>query len=244
MKLYGLIGKTLIYSFSKEYFTKKFEAESIKDSEYGLFELDHIYQFSALISTHTFSGLNVTIPYKESVIPFLDELDEYAREIGAVNTISFDGSQLKGYNTDIIGFEESILKLIGDQDIEFALVLGTGGASKAIQFVLHKLCIKPTIASRTSGDIAYSEINKELLEKHKLIINCTPLGTYPDVDKCPDIPYKYLSEKHLLFDLVYNPEKTLFLKHGEEAGCKIMNGLPMLKGQAEAAWKIWNNSNI
>ena len=241
IKKYGLIGETLTYSFSKDYFSKKFEKEGIQDSQYELYELKRIEDFCSLIDENDFSGLNVTIPYKEVVIPYLDEIDHDALEIGAVNTISFDGSQLKGYNTDIIGFKSSLLDLIGERKIDRALVLGTGGASKAIQFVLKKEGIRPTVVSRSTGNLQYKNIDKKVMTEHHLIVNCTPLGTFPNVDECPEILYRHVSHKHLFYDLVYNPEKSLFLKSGEQGGAKIMNGLPMLIGQAEGAWKIWNN---
>ncbi len=244
MKFFGLIGERLDYSFSKDYFAKKFVAENIQDCKYDLYEIPTIEEFPSLIQSHNFTGLNVTIPYKEKVIPYLDELDEAAAEIGAVNTITFDGSQLKGYNTDIAGFEESLLTLKGRRKIERALILGTGGASKAIQYVLKKRNIKTMVVSRKTGDIRYNKLDKSHIRESRLIVNCTPLGTYPNLEECPPIPYEFVTRKHLFYDLVYNPKKSLFLKHGEQKGCKIINGLPMLIGQAEAAWNIWNKLKI
>ena len=191
-------------------------------------------------------GLNVTIPYKQEVLKYIHELDEEAAQIGAINTIRFgaDG-RLKGYNTDVVGFEKSLVPFLGaaiDQNLH-ALILGTGGASKAILYVLNKLRIKSTYVSRSANrGIAYEQLDEQAVSQHRLIINCTPLGTYPDVDQAPPFPYSYLTEKHFLYDLVYNPEKTLFLKRGEERGAKTINGIPMLALQAEASWKIWNNT--
>lgn len=241
MKTFGLIGKTLHYSFSKNYFTEKFLKEGIKNCSYHLFELETIEKFCSFLDKQELHGLNVTIPYKESIIPYLEELDPEAAKIGAVNTIKFEDGYLKGYNTDVIGFRDSLLHKLNGRKIEHALILGTGGASKAIQFALEKLAIQSTIVSRSKGDIHYKELDEMCLESHQLIINCTPLGTFPSVDECPPIPYQYLTAKHLLYDLVYNPEKSLFLKRGEASNAEIINGLPMLIGQAEASWKIWNN---
>ncbi len=244
MKTYGLIGKTLGHSFSKRYFTEKFEKEEI-NARYELFELPDIVQFPALVDGNYLSGLNVTIPYKEQIIPFLDELDTVAQEVGAVNTIRFIRSEsrmmLKGYNTDVAGFANSFAPLLQPQH-KSALILGTGGASKAVTYALKTLNIGYKFVSRKpSGDnYSYQQLTKEIIEKYKIIINCTPAGTFPNVDAAPEIPYQYLSSGHLLYDLIYNPEKTLFCKLGEKRGATIKNGLDMLYGQAIAAWKIWN----
>jgi len=244
MRLYGLIGYPLKHSFSKRYFAEKFRREGI-DARYDLYELQRIDDFPELVKMPGLCGLNVTIPYKESVIPFLNELDEVAEKIGAVNVIKFlrknNHLWLKGYNSDIIGFEKAIipfLKTFHDK----ALLLGTGGAAKAISFVLAAHNIKVTHVSRKPGinKITYNDLNEELMREHKLIINATPLGTYPNLCSCPDIPYEHLTPQHILFDVVYNPPKTLFLKKGEEQGATIINGETMLSGQAEAAWEIWN----
>ena len=237
---YGLIGKTLKHSFSKNYFRDKFQNENIQDAQYELYELPTIESIEELIGSKNFHGLNVTIPYKQEVIPFLDELDQTAKSINAVNTILFKNGKRIGYNTDVTGFRESIKKLIGRKKVEKAMILGTGGASKAIYYVLQELGINPTLVSRTAGDITYEELNRRTIIDHRLIINCTPLGTYPNVNDAPPIEYKYLNKKHLLFDLVYNPEKTVFLNYGVEKACFTMNGLHMLIGQAEASWRIWN----
>ena len=247
MKKLGLLGKTLNYSFSKKYFQEKFEKEGVLDWVYDLYELDNITEFKQLLKNEPqLAGLNVTIPYKQEVLKYIHELDDEAAAIGAINTIKFiEDGKLKGYNTDVVGFEKSLTPFLGavkDQDLH-ALILGTGGASKAILFVLHKLNIKSTCVSRSaSRGITYDQLDKQVVSKHKLIINCTPLGTYPEVDQAPPLPYTYLTDKHFLYDLVYNPEKTLFLKRGAAQGARTINGIPMLTLQAEASWKIWNEA--
>ncbi len=244
MKKFGLIGYPLVHSFSKRFFTGKFETENI-DARYDLYELDDISKFTGLIQRIEFSGLNVTIPYKEKVIPFLNELDETAEKIGAVNVIKFirenDKLILKGYNSDAIGFGNSLEPFLQSFH-KNALILGTGGASKAIDYVLNKLGIDTQFVSRTaqSGRLTYADLNQEIIEKYKIIVNASPVGTFPHTDECPDIPYQFLTEKHLLFDVVYNPAETLFLKKGREQGAKGLNGENMLKEQAMAAWEIWN----
>ena len=244
METYGLIGEKLGHSFSKKYFTEKFETEGI-NAQYELFELPDISHFPLLVACNNFSGLNVTIPYKEKIIPFLDELDPVAKAVGAVNTIQFIRSQartiLKGYNTDVIGFTNSFASLLQPQH-KNALILGTGGASKAVAYALKTLNIDCRFVSRNPSDEIYSyrQLTKEIIGKYKVIINCSPVGTFPNIDVDPGIPYQYLSSGHLLYDLIYNPEKTLFCKLGEEHGATIKNGLDMLYGQAVAAWAIWN----
>ncbi|MDR3652390.1 MAG: shikimate dehydrogenase [Paludibacter sp.] len=245
MKQFGLIGFPLGHSFSKKYFTEKFELEKI-DARYDLFELPTISEFELLIKKHELSGLNVTIPYKEKVINYLDELDETATKIGAVNVIKFirqDGKlKLKGYNSDAIGFEHSLKPFLKAYHTK-ALILGTGGASKAIDYILHKNGIETTFVSRTkkSETLVYSELNKEIITENLVIINASPVGTFPHSAECPDIPYQFLTENHLLFDVVYNPAETLFLKKGKEQGAQAINGEGMLVGQAVAAWEIWNS---
>lgn len=245
MKQYGLIGFPLTHSFSEKYFAEKFKEEKIKYVEYLNFPLQNIVEIEALISgNQDICGLNVTIPYKEQVIPFLDDIDPEANEAGAVNTITISRKNnkifLKGYNTDIIGFIQS---LPADVSIKHnnALVLGTGGASKAVVCGLNKLNIKYQLVSRTGkpGCITYKEVDEKTIQKYTLIINTTPLGMYPDTGSLPDIPYRYLFEQHLLYDLVYNPSVTSFLNEGKKRGVGIMNGLQMLKNQAEESWKIW-----
>ena len=244
-KLYGLIGFPLSHSFSKGYFTEKFAREGIADSVYELFPLAHIGQFPALLETQPeLVGLNVTIPYKESVIPFLHALDEEAAEIGAVNTITIRDGRTKGYNTDVYGFEMSFKKHLKPVH-QRALILGTGGASKAVLFTLNKLGIPYTLVSRSSGrdHLTYSDITPEILDANKIIINTSPLGMYPKSEEYPDLPYEALSADHYLYDLIYNPAETAFMKMGIAAGAVVENGLEMLHLQAEKAWEIWQSAS-
>jgi len=245
MKQFGLIGFPLGHSFSKKYFTEKFERETIA-ARYDLYELSDIAEFEALKNKPKLCGLNVTIPYKEKVIQYLDELDDTAAEIGAVNVIKFiresGNLKLKGYNSDAIGFENSIKPFFKDYHKK-ALILGTGGASKAIDYILRKNGIETTFVSRNSkpGLFTYNELDKTILADNLIIVNASPAGTFPHSDECPDIPYQYLSDKHLLYDVVYNPAETLFMKNGKKQGAQVVNGEGMLIGQAVAAWKIWNS---
>ena len=237
MRTFGLIGKNLIHSFSKQYFSEKFIKKKITNTQYLHFELENISEFKGLIKKTKIHGLNVTIPYKKSIIPFLDELSEEASLIGAVNTIHFNKGKLIGYNTDYIGFKKSIQPLLKGRNK--ALVLGNGGASKAIQYALIQLGIKFKIISRnTSFD--YSDIIKQTTEYYSIIINTTPLGSYPKIDQQPNIPYKYLNKNNLLFDVIYNPNETKFLAYGRARNTQTKNGVEMLKIQAEESWKIWN----
>lgn len=248
MKLYGLIGKSLVHSFSQKYFNEKFEKEKIENTYYHLYPLNNIDEFNQLITDYSeVSGLNVTIPYKTSVIPFLDYIDDAAKEIGAVNTIRFDreNSRLKlhGYNTDYLGFWESIEPLLKNYPKK-ALILGTGGSSKAVSYALKQANIDHLFVSRNpeyENTISYQSLNKGILDQYQIIINTTPLGMYPNVEQFPDIPYQFLSPKHILYDLIYNPEHTQFLKFGKAQGSILKNGLEMLKIQADYSWKIWNN---
>lgn len=249
MKLFGLIGYPLGHSFSKKFFTEKFEKEGLNDYQYVNFELESITQFPSIFEKHPdIKGLNCTIPYKQEVMQYLDEIDEETNIVGAVNTIkpiqTLDGLKLKGYNTDIIGFENSLKPMLGEKH-KNALILGTGGASKAIKHILSKLGIDYISASIEDElfekEIRYNQIDKAMIEERLVIINATPLGTFPNVDACPSIPYEFLTLDHVLFDLVYNPEITLFMKKGLEKGAQVKNGLEMLHGQALAAWKIWNS---
>lgn len=248
MNKYGLIGYPLTHSFSAEYFSKKFANEGIKDSVYENFPLESIEKFEDLIKNHSdLAGLNVTIPYKEKIIPYLHELDKTAREIEAVNTIKFvcsdKGMIMKGYNTDAYGFENSISPLL-KKGTKKALILGTGGASKAIVYVLHKLGVNSDYISRTGGDDVfktYEELTADDLQDYQLIVNTTPLGMYPKTGDCPPIPYEGITSGHLLFDVIYNPSETLFLAKGKANGAAIVNGLEMLHLQAEKSWKIWNS---
>jgi shikimate dehydrogenase len=243
MRKFGLIGYPLGHSFSRKYFREKFQLEGIEDCSYSNFELPAISFLPEILKDPELKGLNVTIPYKESVIPFLHKKDQVVEEIGACNCIRIEKGQLKGFNTDVKGFEESFSEKLIATD-HYALVLGTGGSSKAVAWVLKKCAIQFLFVSRKSSasaqQITYGDLNQELLEKYSLIINCTPLGMEPDTGACPPIPYEWIGSKHYLFDLVYNPAKTLFLAKGEAAGARIKNGADMLAIQAEANWAIWN----
>ncbi len=246
MRKFGLIGYPLSHSFSKKYFTKKFAAEGIRDASYENYPLRDIRELSDLVKTEKdLAGINVTIPYKEKVIPYLDEIAGAAKAVQAVNTIYIrrgERIRLTGYNTDVWGFESTLKPFLKPWHT-FALVLGTGGASKAVEYVLKKLGIEVWFVSRKpKGDraIHYNELTGMMLQKIKLIVNTTPLGMYPDTESCPDIPYHYLTSEHLLYDLVYNPEETLFMKRGREKKAIVVNGLKMLEQQAEKAWQIWN----
>lgn len=244
-KLYGLLGYPLVHSFSQTYFNQKFEAENIS-AQYINFEIPDIGMLMEVVAENeNLNGLNVTIPYKEQVIPFLDEIDPAAKEVGAVNVIKFirdkDGLRLKGYNSDIIGFTDSIKSLLKPHH-QSALVLGTGGAAKAVSYSLRKLGLDVQLVSRrkSANILVYEELTKNDLKTHKVIVNTTPLGMYPNVDICPDIPYRYLTPQHLCYDLIYNPDETLFLKNSRQAGAQVKNGLEMLLLQAFASYSIWN----
>ena len=241
-KIYGLLGKNIDYSFSKNFFSKKFKNENI-NCKYLNFDIQNISEFKSIISDKNISGLNVTIPYKEDVIKYIDKISSDAKSIGAVNTIKISNDKLTGYNTDHIGFSKSIEKIDGFKNIESALILGSGGASKAVQFALKKMNIKYTIVSRSNSIecINYEQVSEKIIKNHKLIINCTPLGTFPNVERFPEIEYRFLSSFNILYDLVYNPEQSSFLIKGLKAGCKIKNGLEMLEIQAIESWKIWNS---
>ncbi|PUZ30465.1 shikimate dehydrogenase [Chitinophaga costaii] len=243
MHLYGLIGFPLGHSFSSGYFSDKFKRENIADSKYENFPLPDITGFPELVrSLPHLRGLNVTIPHKTAILPYLDALDDAAVEIGAVNCIRLEGGRLIGYNTDAIGFRHSLETLLQPHH-RHALVLGTGGASKAVKYTLRQLGITYRLVSRHPQgpeDLAYGQIDQAMLEQYTLLINTTPLGMYPAVDTAPALPYKYLTARHFLYDLVYNPAKTLFLHQGEAQGAVIKNGYEMLVLQAEAAWTIWN----
>ncbi|WP_187262547.1 shikimate dehydrogenase family protein [Pontibacter beigongshangensis] len=243
MRKFGLIGRKLGHSFSKRYFTGKFEREGIQGAVYDLYELDQIAEFPELLMREPeLAGLNVTVPYKEVVIPFLDEMDAAAAAIGAVNTIRVENGKTKGYNTDFIGFRQTLEEFYPVGQEGRALVLGTGGAAKAVIAALDALGIAHKQVSRSAGPsaISYEEVQAGLLTTHKLIINTTPLGMYPATDACPPLPYESLTPQHYLYDLVYNPEQTQFMQKGAAAGAQVTNGLAMLYKQAEAAWAIWN----
>lgn len=244
MRKFGLIGKTLVHSFSKKYFTEKFEREAV-DANYELYSMANVDSLRQFVQEHSLCGLNVTIPYKQDVIPLLDEIDSEAQMVGAVNVIKIeregDRLCLKGFNTDVVGFRNSLKPLLKPWHTS-ALVLGTGGASKAVLYVLENLGIAARCVSRQKreGMLTYETLDADVMRRNTLIVNTTPLGTFPNVDTCPDIPYRLLTEKHLLFDLVYNPEQTLFMKKGLQNGAAVKNGYEMLVGQAEASWRIWN----
>ncbi len=246
MRKFGLIGYPLSHSFSKKYFTEKFEKEGIQNAQYELYPLSTIEEFPQLLKDNPeLVGLNVTIPYKEQIIPFLDEIDEKAKAIGAVNTIKIIDGKLKGFNTDYHGFNDSLIKFFGSRPLpEKAIILGTGGASKAVITALEVLNIECQIVSRSplKGQINYSDlVQNSTLSTHHLVINTTPLGTFPETEKLPDITYEQLTPDHSLYDLVYNPLITAFMQKGIDANCWVKNGLEMLHGQAEKAWEIWNN---
>jgi shikimate dehydrogenase len=243
MKWYGLLGKTLKHSFSKAYFTDKFNALGITDCKYENFELTGIDELPELLRDNpSIKGLNVTIPYKEDVIPFLDEKNDIVKEVNACNCIKISDGKLSGYNTDVTGFQQSLEKILESHHTH-ALILGTGGSSKAVRYALKVLGIRYQNVSRTKSttSITYDELNEEILNSHQVIINTSPIGMFPNVEEAPSIPFELITPKHLLFDLIYNPAKTLFLKKGEERGAKISNGAEMLILQAEESWKIWNS---
>ncbi|AVI49783.1 shikimate dehydrogenase [Pukyongia salina] len=241
MAKYGLIGKDLSHSFSKTFFTYKFEQENRRDS-YHNFELESLEEFPQLIkNTEGLKGLNVTIPYKEAIIPYLYKLDKEAEKIGAVNTIKFrkDG-KLIGYNTDHYGFAKALADFFPIKE-KTALILGTGGASKAVQYVLDAMEFDYEVVSRkpTVDSIGYNSLSRDVIADHLLIVNCTPIGTSPNVNDCPKIPYQYLTKDHVLFDLIYNPRETEFMKRGFVKGARVINGLKMLENQAKKSWRIW-----
>ncbi len=247
--IYGLIGKSLSHSFSQRYFSEKFKKENIGHVSYHLFELENIGKFLELIKiTSELKGLNITIPYKEAVIPFLSQLSDEAMEIGAVNTVKIErkDNQLKllGFNTDVIGFKDSLLPLLS-LNHKKALVLGSGGGAKAVCYVLRQLGIEYLIVSRNDSpfSISYPNVNKQIINDHTLIVNTSPLGMYPNINETPSIPYEYITSKHFLYDLIYNPKQSLFLKKGKAQGAVIKNGEEMLILQAEASWKIWNKTS-
>ena len=238
MRHFGIIGFPLSHSFSAKYFNEKFATEQI-EAEYSLYPTKEEHLESKVESLlNSLDGFNVTLPYKQAIIPYLDRLDETAEAIGAVNVVH----RRVGYNTDCLGFMDSIKPLLRGYDKQ-ALVLGTGGASKAVCYGLRKLGITSTLVSRTprEGILGYNELTDEVMAAHTIIVNCTPLGMFPDVDSCAPIPYEHITARHLLFDCVYNPEETLFLRKGKAQGATTRNGIEMLIGQAKAAWKIWSN---
>lgn len=242
MRAFGLIGFPLGHSFSKKYFGDKFEREGITGNAYELFPLEQIDQLEDLLASNPdLVGLNVTIPYKEQVIPYLDSMSPVVEEIGACNCIHIQEGRLMGNNTDVIGFSRSLLPKLKPHHKQ-ALILGTGGSSKAVAYTMKELGIPFLQVSRTPADgmISYEEIDQRMLESHTLLINTTPVGMFPDIAKAPAIPYEFIGADHYLFDLVYNPERTRFLQEGALRGAAVENGSDMLVIQAEASWEIWN----
>lgn len=237
MKNYGLIGESLEHSFSETYFNKKFKKLNLKAYNYNNYEIKNVSAVKELINKNNLIGLNVTIPFKIEIIKILDKLDKNAEITNSVNTIKIEKNKLIGYNTDIIGFEKSIIPIIDKR--KNALILGNGGASKSIQHVLKKLNINFTVISRKDNK-NYSNLKKEDIISHEIIINTTPLGMYPKIDLSPNILYEFINNKHLAYDLIYNPSETVFLKKAKNNGSKIKNGYEMLKIQADESWKIWN----
>jgi len=245
MKTFGLLGRNISYSFSSGYFSEKFKDLNLENHKYINFDIESIERFPELLreNLNKINGMNVTIPYKQEVLHLIDEIDSEAAVIGAVNTIKFlDNGKTKGFNTDVYGFENSLKPLLKPNHTK-ALIFGTGGASKAVAFALEKLAIDFSFVSRapSSGNqISYASIDEEVMLAHTILINCTPLGTFPEVALCPDIPYQFISSNHLLYDLIYNPGVTAFLQRGKDNGAEIKNGLEMLQLQAEKSWQIWN----
>lgn len=249
MRVFGLIGYPLSHSFSEHFFNEKFKREKINNVQYKKFSIKSINDFPEIIkSDNNISGFNVTAPYKEVIIPFLDELDDTAIEVGAVNVVKIfrNSSTIKliGYNSDIYGFQNSLTEKL-NPEIKSGLILGTGGAAKAVAAALNNLNISFQFISRNKSDnvncLTYNELNKITIQNNLLIVNATPLGIYPEINNKPDIPYEYITDKHYLFDLIYNPSETLFLKEGIKRNAIVQNGLKMLKLQAEKAWEIFNN---
>lgn len=243
MRRFGLIGKKLGHSFSARYFAEKFEREGLQDCDYSLYELPEIECVKEFMLKPNLVGFNVTIPYKQQVIPYLDDLHPQAAEVGAVNCVKIlpDGRKI-GYNTDVDGVRVSLNKLLGGDKIESALILGTGGAAQAVDYVLRERGIELKIVSRdkSRGDLTYDDLTQDVMSAHRLIINASPVGMFPACDDAPAIPYAMLSGSHYLFDLVYNPLVTRFMELGAAQGAKTLSGIDMLYAQAESAWRIWN----
>ncbi len=243
MRHYGLIGRKLTHSFSAKYFAEKFLSEGIEDCSYSLYEMESASDVLELIATDSeLCGFNITIPFKQDIIPLLDSLSFEAQCIGAVNCVRIADGKLKGHNTDIAGLRLSLNHLIGNREIDHALILGTGGASQAVQYLLSERSIPFELVSRDTAkaNITYETISPEIIEASHLIINTTPLGTYPNIESAPSIPYAFVSPNHFLFDLVYNPAMTQFLDYGAQRGARTLNGAMMLVEQAEESWRIWN----
>lgn len=236
---FGLIGRNISYSFSKKYFEQKFQKLLLNHYSYEIFDSENLDNIQKLLKTDGLIGLNVTIPYKEKIIPFLDELSDEAKEIGAINCISIKNGKTKGYNTDAFGFEKTLL-LHKKEHQKTAIILGNGGAAKAVQFILRKNNIPYITVSRTT-EINYENLNIEQVKDHLIIIQCTPVGTFPNVEDCLKFPFEGITENHLIIDLIYNPEYSKFIKNCAKKGAKTANGLYMLEQQAEKAWEIWNS---
>jgi len=242
-KQFGLIGKNIEYSFSRKFFSEKFSSDNkYSNYDYKNYDIQSIDDLNQVFNSKNLCGLNVTIPYKEKIISFLDSVSDEAKEIGAVNTICFKNGNKIGYNTDIYGFTES-LKVNKIDDVESVLILGTGGAAKTITYFCNKYNIPYNLVSRQKSNLhlSYNELDEYNFTKRVLIVNCTPLGTYPDVNKSPKLPFELINKENIFFDLVYNPSETLFMKKGKEIGCKTLNGYEMLRLQAEMSWKIWTD---
>ncbi len=243
MRIFGIIGYPLDHSFSQKYFTDKFQREEINDCIYKTFLIKNIDELKGILERSPQpEGLNVTIPHKQSVLSLLDDSSNIPSELNACNCIKIIDGKLFGYNTDVIGFERSLLPLLKDHHTQ-ALILGNGGAAEAVKYVLQKLNINYRIVNRRihkDAQLTYADLDENIIKENTLIINTTPVGTFPALFQCPEIPYQYLTSKHLLYDLVYNPEKTLFLINGEKQGAAIKNGYEMLVLQAEESWRIWN----
>ena len=235
---FGLVGRNISYSFSKKYFEQKFQKLLLNNHSYEIFDTENLDHIKDLFATENLKGLNVTIPYKEQIIPFIDELSEEAQEIGAINCISIENGKTKGYNTDAFGFEKTLL-LHQKEFQKTAIILGNGGAAKAVQFVLKKNNIPYMTVSRTT-EVNYENLTEDLVKENLIIIQCTPVGTFPNVEDCVAFPFEAITEKHLIIDLIYNPEYSKFIKKASEKGAKTANGLYMLEQQAEKAWEIWN----
>lgn len=235
---FGLVGRNISYSFSKKYFEQKFQKLLLNNHSYEIFDTENLDHIKDLFATENLKGLNVTIPYKEQIIPFIDELSEEAQEIGAINCISIENGKTKGYNTDAFGFEKTLL-LHQKEFQKTAIILGNGGAAKAVQFVLKKNNIPYITVSRTT-EVNYENLTEDLVKENLIIIQCTPVGTFPNVEDCVAFPFEAITEKHLIIDLIYNPEYSKFIKKASEKGAKTANGLYMLEQQAEKAWEIWN----
>ena len=242
MRTFGLLGKNIDYSFSRKHFSEKFSKENI-DAEYLNFDIPSIEDFPEIIKKNKLAGLNVTIPYKEAIIPFLDSLDNHSENIRAVNTIKFEkNGSLRGFNTDFWGFQEALKPHLKPHH-QKAIILGTGGASKAIAYALELLSIEYKFVSRNPEDdqLSYHDLDKEIIEDHTIVINCTPLGTFPNTEVHPEIPFDFITENHLIFDLIYNPSETKLMQLSAQKGATTVNGLKMLQLQAKKAWEIWNS---